>query len=184
MNNNNEKFLAAYNRLDNYLQSLVKTSGHVNMISYLERISPEKKRSEFKTIRQYKNDIISHGVNPGGKKPIVPNEWVVWLLNELQWCKNNYKNIAPKLQKALDDAHKGSKKTNTSILKKSDRSGNSYTEYYKKMYGYETAKPEKKSTSYRNDGYTFVSAPPKTGFFPKFQITTVGLYVIKMATFW
>ena len=35
------------------------------------------------------------------------------------------------------------------------------------MYGYETAKPEKKSTSYRNDGYTFVSAPPKTGFFSK-----------------
>ena len=102
MNNNNDRFLSAYNRLDNYLQSIVKIRGQVNMISYLERILPEKQAAECKTIRQFKNSIESHGVNPGYKKPNVPEEWIKWLLDELEWCKIHRNTIAPKLQKALD----------------------------------------------------------------------------------
>lgn len=102
MNNNNDRFLSAYNRLDNYLQSIVKTKGHVNMISYLERVLPEKQAAECKTIRQFKNSIESHGVNPGYKKPNVPEEWIKWLLNELEWCKTHRNTISPKLQRLLD----------------------------------------------------------------------------------
>ena len=111
MANNNARFMAAYNRLDNYLQSLVKTSGHVNMIWYLESISPEQKRSELKTIRQFKNSIKSHGVNPGLKEPIVPEEWIHWLLNELEWCKNNSRVIAPKLQSKLNSSQQNRRNT-------------------------------------------------------------------------
>ena len=76
MSNNNDRFLSAYNRLDNYFQTLVKISHRVNMIAYLENISPEKKRSEIKTVRLFKNTILSHGVNPQNKKPIIPEEWI------------------------------------------------------------------------------------------------------------
>ena len=117
MANNNARFMAAYNRLDNYLQSLVKTSGHVNMIWYLESISPEQKRSELKTIRQFKNSIKSHGVNPGLKEPIVPEEWIHWLLNELEWCKNNSRVIAPKLQSKLNSSQKA-RKNNAPVITK------------------------------------------------------------------
>ena len=110
---NNNRFLSAYNRLDNYLQSLVSTSGHVNMIYFLEKISPEKQKSELKTIREYKNVIESHGVNPGEKKPVVPEEWINWLLRELDWCKKNADIIAPKLQKALNSSQKNRRITNT-----------------------------------------------------------------------
>ena len=104
MNNNNDRFLSAYNRLDNYLQSIVKTKGHVNMISYLERVLPEKQAAECKTIRQFKNSIESHGVNPGYKKPNVPEEWIKWLLDELEWCKTHRNTIASKLQQKLDES--------------------------------------------------------------------------------
>ena len=89
---NNARFLSAYNRLDNYLKTLVRVPGRVNLISYLERILPEQKRSELKTVREFKNVIESHGVNPANKKPTVPEEWITWLLKELEWCK---KMLAP-----------------------------------------------------------------------------------------
>ena len=98
MKDNNERFLEAYNRLDSFLQSLVKISGHVTMISYLERILPEKKRSELKTIRQHRNNV-EHSVPPGSKKPVVPEAWITFLSKELDWCKRNAKSIAPKLRK-------------------------------------------------------------------------------------
>lgn len=167
MSNNNDRFLSAYNRLDNYLQTLVKTSHRVNMIAYLESISPEKKRSEIKTVRLFKNTILSHGVNPHCKKPIIPEEWITWLLNELRWCKKNSAILAPKLQKAMETTNKGSKSTSSRY--KDSSSSNSYTEYYRKMYGYKMYKPEPKTEqcSSSDHGYTFVSTHPKAGLFSK-----------------
>ena len=101
MNDNNQEFLNAYNRLDNYLKRITGVSGNINLISYLERILPERQQSELKTIRGYKNTIESHGVNPGYKKPIVPYEWVRWLENELNYCKLNEDKISYKLKKIL-----------------------------------------------------------------------------------
>ena len=115
MSNNNERFMSAYNRLDNHLQTLVKTNGHVNMIWYLEQISPEKKRSELKTVRLYKNAVESHGVNPRDKKPVVPEEWIQWLLNELEWCKQNHYIIAPKLQRKLNESKKNYNKHDSGV---------------------------------------------------------------------
>ena len=105
MKENNDRFLESYNRLDSFLQGLVKTSGHVTMISYLERILPEKKHSELKTIRQHRNNV-EHGVPPGSKKPVVPEAWITFLSQELDWCKRNAKSIAPKLQKMLNSSNK------------------------------------------------------------------------------
>ena len=104
--NSNERFLAAYNRLDNFLQSIVRTKYRVNMIWHLEQISPEEKRSKIQTVRQFKNVIASHGVNPGFVAPTVPEVWISWLLGELEWCKKNSARIAPKLQKVLDSTSK------------------------------------------------------------------------------
>ena len=98
----NVEFLNAYNRLDNYLNSIVKVPPHTNLISYLERILPEKQRSECKTVREYKNVIESHGVVPGDEKPIVPKEWIKWLNNMLSYCKKNREIIAKKIQSDYD----------------------------------------------------------------------------------
>lgn len=102
----NAKFLNMYNRLDNYLQGIVKVSGNVNLISYLERILPEQQRSECKTIREFKNTIESHGVNPGGVKPTVPEEWVKWLHDMLAYCKKNKAEVARKVQSVYDSSKK------------------------------------------------------------------------------
>lgn len=101
MNDNNQEFLNAYNRLDNYLKRITGVSENINLISYLERILPEKQQSELKTIRGYKNTIVSHGVNPGYKKPIVPYEWVEWLEDELNYCKMNKDDIADRLKRQV-----------------------------------------------------------------------------------
>ena len=101
---NNQKFLNAYNRLDNYLKNIAGVTRQINLISYLERILPEQQQSELKTIRQYKNVVESHGVNPGAKKPIVPKEWVSWLERELQYCKNNRNAIAIQLKQRLKES--------------------------------------------------------------------------------
>lgn len=101
---NNQKFLNAYNRLDNYLKNIAGVTRQINLISYLERILPEQQQSELNTIRQYKNVVESHGVNPGAKKPIVPKEWVSWLERELQYCKNNRNAIAIQLKQMLKES--------------------------------------------------------------------------------
>ena len=101
---NNQKFLNAYNRLDNYLKNIAGVTRQINLISYLERILPEQQQSELNTIRQYKNVVESHGVNPGAKKPIVPKEWVCWLERELQYCKNNRNAIAIQLKQMLKES--------------------------------------------------------------------------------
>ncbi len=101
MNDNNQEFLNAYNRLDNYLKGITGVSGNLNLISYLERILPERQQSELKTIRGYKNAIVSHGVNPGYKKPIVPYEWVEWLEDELNYCKMHKDEIADRLKRQV-----------------------------------------------------------------------------------
>lgn len=101
---NNQKFLNAYNRLDNYLKNIAGVKRQINLISYLERILPEQQQSELNTIRQYKNVVESHGVNPGAKKPIVPKEWVSWLEKELQYCKNNRNAIAIQLKQMLKES--------------------------------------------------------------------------------
>ena len=176
MSTNNDRFLTAYNRLDNYLQSLVVVKGHVNMISYLERISPEKKRAEIKTIREYKNLILSHGVSPGDEKPEVPVTWITWLHNELAWCKRNASVIAPKLQNLLDKDGKGvgshkSRGSDSSMpAKKDESSREDGRDYYARMYGYKYATPE--TTTGKSSGggsgtskakplYEFVDDPPK-----------------------
>ena len=71
------------------------------MISYLEKMLPEKKRSELKTIREYKNLIESHGVNSGAEKPVVPRGWTLWLENELQYCKKHQSEVRQKLNRML-----------------------------------------------------------------------------------
>lgn len=108
----NQEFLNMYNRLDNYLIKISGVSAHVNMIAYLEKILPEKLQGELKTIRQYKNAVESHGVNPNGKKPTVPREWVSWLREMLSFCKKEEKYIARKLKREL--AEISSSKKNTS----------------------------------------------------------------------
>ena len=129
VNNNNARFLSAYNRLDNFLQSIVKTTGHVNMIWYLEKISPEEKRSKIQTVRQFKNVIKSHGVNPGFKEPTVPVEWISWLLRELEWCKKNSKKIAPKLQKELDSRNMQVLKINETSYRRKNTASSGYVVY-------------------------------------------------------
>ena len=129
MINNNARFLSAYNRLDNFLQSIVKTTGHVNMIWYLEKISPEEKRSKIQTVRRFKNVIKSHGVNPGFKEPTVPVEWISWLLSELEWCKKNSKKIAPKLQKELDSRSMQVPKINEASYQRKNIANSGYVVY-------------------------------------------------------
>lgn len=124
MNDNNQEFLNAYNRLDNYLKGITGVSGNLNLISYLERILPERQQSELKTIRGYKNAIVSHGVNPGYKKPIVPYEWVEWLEDELNYCKMHKDEIADRLKRQVyarrenNNSNSGAKKQNYAFQKK------------------------------------------------------------------
>lgn len=124
MNDNNQEFLNAYNRLDNYLKGITGVSGNLNLISYLERILPERQQSELKTIRGYKNTIESHGVNPGYKKPIVPYEWVEWLEDELNYCKMHKDEIADRLKRQVyarrenNNSNSGAKKQNYAFQKK------------------------------------------------------------------
>ena len=165
MTRNDQLFFNAYNRLDNYLQSLVKTNGHVNMIAYLEKISPEKKRAELKSIRTLRN-CMAHNVNPNLKYPTVPADWIGWLEKELDWCKKNAKTIAPKLQRMLPS----DRKTHNGDNERSrDKTQSSYVDYYRKMYGYETSKPKDRKTSSHpsGGGYKFVSEPKKTGLFSR-----------------
>ena len=116
MNDNNQEFLNAYNRLDNYLKGITGVSGNITLISYLERILPERQRSELKTIRGYKNAIVSHGVNPGYKKPIVPYEWVEWLEDELNFCKMHKDEIADRLKRQVY-ARQENNNSNSSVKK-------------------------------------------------------------------
>ena len=101
---NNQEFLYHYNRLDNYLRKISSAPERVNMISYLEKILPEKQQSELKTVRQFKNAVESHGVNPCGKKPSVPHDWVLWLRRILCECKLNREKIADRLKKELNES--------------------------------------------------------------------------------
>lgn len=105
----NTEFLNAYNRLDNYLQSIVHVPKNTNLISYLERVLPEQQRAECKTIREYKNTIESHGVSPGAVKPTVPKEWIQWLNNTLSYCKKNSNKIAKQIQAAYDSSKSNKK---------------------------------------------------------------------------
>lgn len=130
---NNIEFLNAYNRLDNYLQSIVNIPPKVNLISYLERVLPEKQSAECKTIREFKNVIESHGVNPGAVKPTVPKEWIKWLNKILSYCKKNSVEIAKKVQKVYDSSQnpntdKGKHSSSTNV--------SSYHNYFTSMYGY------------------------------------------------
>ncbi len=108
MSSNNDKFLCAYNRLDNYLQTIVHANKNANLISYLESVLPEKQRSECKTIRKFKNLSESHGVHPGEAKPTVPSEWIKWLEDMLDFCKKNSAQVAKKVQEVYNLANKTS----------------------------------------------------------------------------
>lgn len=100
------KFKDAYNRLDRYLKTICNIKGHINLISYYEMILPEKKRSEMKTIREFKNSIESHGVSINGKMPIPPLEFTNWVLKELEFCKKNSDQVANKIKKLLSEKRK------------------------------------------------------------------------------
>lgn len=121
---NNQKFLNAYNRLDNYLKNIAGVKRQINLISYLERILPEQQQSELNTIRQYKNVVESHGVNPGAKKPIVPKEWVSWLEKELQYCKNNRNAIAIQLKQMLKESDNRNNKNRNNNQNNNNRNNN------------------------------------------------------------
>ncbi len=106
--NNNQAFLNLYNRLDNYLKTICKVPPHrnVNLISYLEVTLPEQKRSELKTIREYKNKFYSHGVVPGGQIPPATDAMIRWLEAELNYCKAHPQQVAAKVNVALEEARK------------------------------------------------------------------------------
>ena len=122
---NNQKFKDAYNRLDRYLQSLVNVDGFINLVSYYERLLPEKKRSELRTIREFKNMVESHGVSIDGKVPLAPKEFTDWLLKELIYCKSNKEIISKKMQNLIDKRKK-----------KKDTHKETYDEYYARKYGF------------------------------------------------
>ena len=88
-------------------------------------------------------------------------------MTELRWCKKTSAAIAPKLQKALDTTNQGSKSASSRYKDYSAR--NSYTEYYRKMYGCTMYNPEPRTAKHHSSDstYTFVSTPPKTGVFSK-----------------
>ena len=73
---------------------------------------------------------------PGMEKPIVPSKWIIFLLDELNWCKRNAAVIAPKLQKALNTSSQASRRT---LPKKSG--GSAYGDYFQQMYGYKRYNP-------------------------------------------
>lgn len=103
MSDNNQKFLDAYNRLDNYLRDLVSGSSASNWIAVYEHIFEEQKNSEIRQIRKCKNDLCSHGVSVGGKMPEIPIEWVEYLLNELRFCTENRDLVREKMLCAKKD---------------------------------------------------------------------------------
>lgn len=126
----NKKFKDAYNRLDRYLKVICNASEKSNLIGLYEKTLPEKKRSELKSIREFKNMVESHGVSVGGCEPICPNTYTIWLLNELDYCKKNKNIVAKKIKAiiALKDKNKSAQ---------SKLSSNPYNDYYNKMYGYD-----------------------------------------------
>lgn len=122
------EFLDLYNRLDRFLQSKLKVNYHVNLISYYEETLPEKKQSELKTIREFKNTHFSHSVSVRGAVPDVPQEYIDWLRDELNYVKRNYIRIVGKIQSCLDH-----KNRNKRIDKKPSLL--TYADYYKAAYG-------------------------------------------------
>lgn len=158
---NNQKFLNAYNRLDNYLKNIAGVTRQINLISYLERILPEQQQSELKTIRQYKNVVESHGVNPGAKKPIVPKEWVCWLERELQYCKNNRNAIAIQLKQMLKESDNRNNKNrnnnnqNNNYQNNNNQNNNRNNNNRNNNQNNNNRNNKKNRQNYNNGAYTF-----------------------------
>lgn len=135
--NKNQQFKTMYNRLDNYLKSILNVGDDINLISYFERILPEKKKSELKTIRKFKNLVESHGVAVRGATPIVPKEYTIWLENTLSWCKRNKEQVIRKMSPILPEKYRKNRKSSSCKTNHTTRSAiSSYQEYYSHMYGY------------------------------------------------
>ena len=115
---NNREFKDAYNRLDRYLQNISHVNSHVNLISYYERILPEKKSSNLRTIREFKNQIESHGVSVGGLMPEAPKTFIDFLYRELDYCKKNKDIVANKIKRLLSEKKESSTKKEGKILEK------------------------------------------------------------------
>lgn len=138
----NKKFKTMYNRLDNYLKSLLRVGDDVNLIWCFEQILPEKKQSELKSIRKFKNLVESHGVTVRGATPVAPKEYTTWLENSLNWCKSNEKYVVRKMQEHLPSKYKNKYRNKTKTNNNTNNnfnqtSTNSYNDYFRKLYGYD-----------------------------------------------
>lgn len=142
----NKKFKTMYNRLDNYLKNLTRVRDDINLISYFERILPEKKQSELKIIRQFKNLVESHGVTVRGATPVAPKEYTIWLENSLNWCKANESWVKRKLTEILPDKYKsrnsGIKNNNNKVNVYKYEKTESCQDYFRRMYGYDKSYDE------------------------------------------
>lgn len=111
------RFKDAYNRLDKYLKDLVKARGDRNMIYCYQQILPEKKSAMLETIRKTKNLIVSHGVSINGSMPTIPEEWIKWLNNEIEYCKNNRDSISKMMRTKLQEISRNKNNGKTSNTK-------------------------------------------------------------------
>ena len=157
--NDNREFKDAYNRLDRYLQNICNVNGRINLISYYERILPEKKRSNLRTIREFKNQIESHGVSVDGAMPVAPKTFIDFLLNELSYCKKNKDMVANSIKKLLNE-----KKESLSKKEAKSTTTNAYHDYFQKMYQYKraddssrkSAAPSSSHSDLEGNGYSMV----------------------------
>lgn len=136
MTDNSIEFVNAYNRLENYLKSITNVSENTNLISYFEKILPEKKSAECATVRKYKYAVESHGVSPGAVKPTVPKEWIEWLNKALSYCKNNSEEVAKRVQSAYDSQKLDASQKGRTSETAGSNSSNTYRNYFDNMYGY------------------------------------------------
>ena len=155
----NREFRDAYNRLDRYLQNICNINSRVNLISYYEKILPEKKSSNLRTIREFKNQIESHGVSVGGEMPVAPKTFIDFLSNELAFCKKNKDMVANKIQKLLKE-----KKETSNKKEKSTSSNESYHDYFQRMYQFDrkdnsskkTLSPSSSKKDLEGNGYSMI----------------------------
>ncbi len=91
------KFTDAYNTLETYLKSLVGMQDSQSIWNVYLQILPPKIQAPTKTINHYRNTIEGHGTSVLGTMPTVPDEWVIFLLGQLNWVKKNEEEVKQKM---------------------------------------------------------------------------------------
>ena len=107
---NNSVFKARYNVLDNYCKRLAGIDDNKSGIFLLEQVVDIERASYLKTIRSFKNTIVSH--NGIDEEPIAPNKYINFINSEIEYIKRNESSMKIKLQNAAKNknANKSSKK--------------------------------------------------------------------------